>query len=96
MMILTGLGPLEIMFYVYLLQSTKDNEWYTGYTDNLKRRVAEHNNSRSISTKQRAPFLLLYYEACSNKYDAIAREKYLKSGMGKRFLKNRLKFALKT
>ncbi|MDP4038884.1 MAG: GIY-YIG nuclease family protein, partial [bacterium] len=44
-----------------------------------------------VSTKNRGPFQLIYYEACKNKLDAYAREKYLKSGMGKRYLKNRIK-----
>jgi len=88
----TGCGPLEIMFYVYLLKSERDNNWYTGYSKDLQKRILEHNQGRNLSTKNRGPFKLLYYEACLNEQDAKAREKYLKSGMGKRYLKNRLKF----
>jgi len=51
----------------------------------------EHNSNKICSTKGRGPFLLIYYEACLNQQDATAREKYLKTGMGKRFLRNRLK-----
>ena len=80
------------MFYVYVLQSLKDGQFYTGYTDDLKRRVAEHDGGLNISTRPRRPFELIYYEACHNEKDALAREKYLKSGMGKRYIKNRLKF----
>jgi putative endonuclease len=65
--------------------------FYTGFTDDLRRRVAEHNNRTEFSTKSRAPFELVYYEACLNKYDALRREKYLKSGMGKKFIRNRIK-----
>lgn len=79
------------MFYTYVLQSKKDSRWYTGYTDDLRKRFRQHNNDQVVSTKGRAPFNLIYYEACLNQGDAIAREKYLKSGMGKRYLKNRLK-----
>lgn len=43
------------------------------------------------STKHRSPFHLIYYEVCLNEYDARSREAYLKTGMGKRYLKNRLK-----
>ncbi|MDP8314270.1 MAG: GIY-YIG nuclease family protein [Candidatus Celaenobacter antarcticus] len=78
-------------YYVYLLQSLKDDKWYTGYTSNLKKRLGEHNKGYIKSTKNRRPFELIYYESCLNEEDAIAREKYLKSGMGKRYLKNRLK-----
>jgi len=79
------------MFYVYVIQSKKDTKWYTGFTDNLQRRFKEHNNGKIFSTKGRGPFELIYYEVCINKQDARAREIYLKSGMGKCYLKNRLK-----
>ena len=78
-------------YYVYVLQSIKDQNWYTGYTNNLKKRLKEHNKGRNISAKHRRPFRLIYFEGCLNKEDAKAREKYLKSGMGKRYIKNRLK-----
>ena len=79
------------MFYTYILQSKKDRDWYTGYTNDLRKRFRQHNSNEVLSTKGRGPFSLIYYEVCLNQHDAIAREKYLKSGMGKRYLKNRLK-----
>jgi len=79
------------MFYTYILQSKKDNKWYTGTTSDFRKRFKEHNDGLSVSTKNRGPFLLIYYEACLNQKDAFSREKYLKSGMGKRYLKNRIK-----
>ena len=82
------------MFYTYVLQSKKDKHWYTGFTDDLRERFRQHNEDKVLSTKGRGPFILIYYEACLNKNDALAREKYLKSGMGKRYLKNRLKRSL--
>ncbi len=78
-------------YYVYVLQSLNDHNWYTGYTYNLKKRFKQHNDGKNISTKNRRPFKLIYYEGCLNEEDAKAREKYLKSGMGKRYIKNRLK-----
>ncbi|MCL5676123.1 MAG: GIY-YIG nuclease family protein [Patescibacteria group bacterium] len=78
------------MFYVYVLKSLKDLNWYTGSTNNLKRRFIEHNNGESFSTKHRRPFILIYYEACINEEDARTREKYLKTAWGKRYLKSRL------
>jgi putative endonuclease len=78
-------------FYVYILQSTRTHKWYTGYTSNLRKRFNEHQNNESLYTKGRGPFNLIYYEACLNEYDARARESYLKSGMGRRYLRNRLK-----
>ena len=87
--------PLEIipqtMFYTYIIKSKKDNKWYTGHTKDLRKRFQEHNSDKVSSTKGRGPFELIYYEACINEEDAKMREKYLKSGMGKRYIKNRLK-----
>ena len=79
------------MEYVYVLHSKADSQLYTGLTSDLKRRLEKHNAGEVPSTKHRVPFRLVYYEACLSRTDAAAREKYLKSGMGKRYLKNRLK-----
>jgi putative endonuclease len=79
------------MWYTYILLSNKDKRWYTGCTSDLRKRFEEHNSNKLLSTKGRGPFRLIYYEACPNKKDAYSREKYLKSGMGKRYLRNRLK-----
>lgn len=80
------------MFYTYVLLSLKDNQWYTGISNDLKRRFSDHNKGLVYSTTKRRPFKLIYYEACLHESDAKAREVYLKSGMGKRFIRNRLKF----
>jgi len=79
------------MFYIYMLRSKKDNKLYTGYTDDLRKRFNRHNKGDIVSTSFRRPFELIYYEASINQQDATAREKYLKTGMGKRYIKNRLK-----
>ena len=81
-------------FYTYVLKCEKTNTFYTGTTGNLKRRVAQHINGKVHYTKGRLPVTLVYFEACLNRSDAFRREKYLKTGMGKRFLKNRLKGTL--
>ena len=83
------------MHFTYVLLSLKDKNFFTGYSNNLPKRVKEHKLGRVFSTKNRLPVILVYYEVCNNKADAIAREKYLKSGMGKRYIKNRLKNYLK-
>lgn len=80
-----------MMYYTYVIQSKKDKKWYTGSTNNLRKRLIEHNSGKVTSTKNRGPFILIYYEACLNEQDARCRERYLKSGMGKRYLKNRLR-----
>lgn len=79
-------------YYVYVLQSKKDKHWYTGFTVDLRKRLKEHNEGKYTAwTKGRGPFELIYYEASKNKQDARSREIYLKTGTGKRYLKNRLK-----
>ncbi len=79
------------MYYTYVIKSKKDSKWYTGFTSDLRKRFSDHNAGKVSATRNRRPFELIYYEACCSSQDATAREKYLKSGMGKRFLKNRLK-----
>ena len=79
------------MHYVYVIQSKKSGYLYTGYTADLRKRFNQHNENKHGFTKKRGPWELIYYEACHNQQDATSREKYLKSGMGKRYLKNRLK-----
>lgn len=70
------------MFYVYLLRSQRDGDFYIGYTDNLRRRFSEHNRGRVTSTKGRVPFALAYYEAYRAELDARNRERQLKRRAG--------------
>lgn len=78
------------MFYVYVLQSKKDGKLYTGFTDNLHKRLLKHNAGKVFSTKSRRPLRCIYAEICANKDDARQRERYLKTGIGKRYIKQRL------
>jgi putative endonuclease len=80
------------MFYVYLLHSAKDNGFYIGFSTDLKRRLSEHTRRASFATKSRDPWKLIYYEA---REDAEGREKFLKSGGGRRFLRAQLRHYLK-
>ncbi|MCX5726312.1 MAG: GIY-YIG nuclease family protein [Candidatus Saganbacteria bacterium] len=79
------------MYYTYILRSLKDKKLYVGFTEDIQKRFNEHNSGLVKSTKDRMPFELIYYEACLNKLDAIKREKYFKTGFGRRFIKERLK-----
>jgi len=63
------------MFYVYILQSKKDGELYTGCTNDLKKRFREHNNGLVFSTKLKKPHKIIHYEAFLNKKDAFMRKK---------------------
>lgn len=78
------------MFYTYVLKSKIDNKLYVGFTDNLKRRLFDHNSGKVTATKYRRPLETVYFEGCLSKEKAIKREKYLKTGFGKRFLKDRI------
>ena len=77
--------------YVYVLRSNSDKMLYTGYTSNLKQRLQLHNEGKVPFTRNRIPIELIYFEGCNNQQDATRREKYLKSGNGKNYLRNRLK-----
>lgn len=83
------------MFYVYIIKSKKDNSTYIGYTNDLKRRVKEHNNGENKYTKNKYPYELIYYEAYKNISDAKYREKNLKRfAQGYSQLKRRIKNSL--
>lgn len=83
------------MFYVYILKSKTDNQLYLGYTNDLRRRLEEHNSGKNKATKSRFPLDLIYYEAYRNKSDAKYREKMLKlNGRALGQLKRRIKFSL--
>jgi len=66
------------MFYVYVLKSQKDGKLYIRYTSDLKRRFSEHNKGQSLSTKNRTPLILVYYESYHSSRDARTREAKLK------------------
>ncbi len=78
-------------WYTYVLRSLKDGETYTGSTGDLRKRFKQHAEGETRSTKGRRPLELIYYEMCKNEIDARTREIFLKTGMGKRYLKSRLK-----
>jgi len=84
------------MHYHYILQSLKDGNFYTGTTSDLRRRIKEHDAGKNFSTAPRKPFKLIYYEAYLLKEDAEARERYLKTSMGRRVIRKQLRNYLKT
>ncbi len=79
------------MYYIYILQSLKDNSLYTGFTNSLLRRLSEHNQGLSLATKGLRPWKIIYYEAYQLEADAKCREVFLKSGSGKKYLDKQLK-----
>jgi putative endonuclease len=79
------------MFYVYVIESQKTLDLYKGFTVDVNKRLKEHNKGVTKSTKNGIPWKLIYCEVFKNKQDAIEREKYLKSGWGRKYLEKVLK-----
>ena len=79
------------MFYVYVLQSAKSGGYYVGYTEDLKKRLKEHNSGQNKSTKASVPWEVIFYEAYGNQEDALRRERYLKTTQGRQAIRRMLK-----
>lgn len=75
------------MFFVYAIKSNDRNYIYVGLTNNLDRRIEEHNSGKNRTTKPYRPFRLIYSETFSTRSEARIKEKILKSGFGKEYLK---------
>jgi putative endonuclease len=79
------------MYYVYVLESSTKN-WYIGFTENLKRRLSEHQaKSGGKTTRQGMGWKLIYFEGYRMKMDAVGREKFLKGGSGRTYLNKQLR-----
>lgn len=84
------------MFYLYVLRSKKDGDLYIGSTNDLRRRLLEHNRGDAFSTKNRRPFEIRYYESYFSESDARKRESMLKKdGRALSQLKERISKSLK-
>jgi putative endonuclease len=83
------------MYYLYILLLS-NKQLYTGITEDLKRRQAEHKNGKVISTQNRRPLELIHYEVYKLKSDVLRREKFLKTTEGKRLLKQQIRDILET
>jgi len=84
----------KLKYCVYVLYSIKDDKFYIGFTEDLKRRLTEHFQGNSKSTGSRRPFHLVFCEYYLSKVDAMRREKYFKTTAGKRALRLMLKDSL--
>lgn len=85
------------MFYVYLLRSQSSPERvYTGFTEDLRQRLAEHNAGKSTHTKKFTPWILETYLAFSERDQALAFERYLKTASGIAFARKRLRHSSPT
>jgi putative endonuclease len=79
-------------YYVYLLECQDDKSWYVGFTADLRTRINDHQKGRGYrTTSMKNNWQLIYYESYLKKSDAIGREKFLKGGAGRKYLKKQLK-----
>jgi len=85
---------MTYVFYVHLLRSVADDGFYIGFSRDLKRRFSEHKRGICFATKHRRPWKLIYYETYTEREDAEKRERYLKSGAGRRLLRHQLRHYL--
>ena len=85
----------DAVFYVYVLRSESDSGFYIGFSTNLRGRLRQHQDGESVATSHRAPWKLIYYEAYTQREDAEGREKFLKSGAARRFLRTQLRHYLR-
>jgi len=80
--------------WVYILQSESSGKLYKGQTSDLERRLKRHNTheagSRRYTYKQKGPWRLLYSEDFSTRSEAMKREKFLKSGQGREWIKSNI------
>lgn len=74
-------------YYTYILRSDIDGRLYKGHTDDVEKRLKEHNTGKTKSTKGYIPWKLVYIETFKTKQEAILREKYFKTGSGRELLK---------
>jgi putative endonuclease len=72
--------------FVYVLKSLKDKKRYIGLTNNLDKRLNEHNRGKVAATKNRIPFELIYFEKYEKRDVAAKREKFFKTGRGREYL----------
>jgi putative endonuclease len=81
-------GAHKLMFFVYAIKSLTKNYIYVGLTANTEIRIAEHNRKKEKTTRSYAPFETILTEEYDTRIEARKREKYLKSGAGKEYLKS--------
>ncbi|MCX6794358.1 MAG: GIY-YIG nuclease family protein [Candidatus Gottesmanbacteria bacterium] len=78
------------MFYLYILKSLKYNKSYVGCTNNLERRLKQHNNGDHIYTKRYVPWIIVYSERLKDRKEARTREIYFKSSTGRRWMRDHI------
>ncbi len=78
------------MYYIYVIKSRDYGTRYVGSTDNPIQRLREHNNGKCRYTKGRKPWKIIRQESYTTRGEAMRREKFLKSGQGRKWLDTRM------
>ncbi|MFH1029987.1 MAG: GIY-YIG nuclease family protein [bacterium] len=79
------------MYYVYIIQSINfPKQIYTGFSEDIKNRINDHNKGKSVHTNKFKPWKLIYYCVFNNKKTALDFERYLKTASGIAFRNKRL------
>ena len=79
------------MYYNYVLRDKETGEYYIGFCSDVSKRLKEHLTKQVFSTRQYKSLELVYLEGCNSKTDVLIREKQLKTGFGKGYIKKRIK-----
>ena len=80
-------------YYAYILYSKKYQRFYKGHCENLDKRIIQHNQGFTKSTKPFIPWILIYFEGFESREEAMKRERYFKTAAGRRFLKEKIKIS---
>ena len=80
------------LYYIYIIENSFDQSWYIGFSTDVARRIDEHNKKigGKYTKKKKGDWKLIYIEGYIHKLDALGREKYLKSGAGRIYIKKQL------
>jgi putative endonuclease len=80
------------MFYAYVLKSRKNGKFYSGHTENLERRISEHNTNKNKKnfTCVNGPWDLVFFETFSSRAEAMKQEKFFKTGRGRGYIKEKV------
>ena len=77
-----------MVWYTYALKSKKDSTLYIGMSTDVAKRLLQHNAGKTVSNRHHTPFEVIYTREFQTRYEAREYEKYLKSGIGREFLKS--------
>jgi putative endonuclease len=75
-------------YFVYILQSERDGSYYIGHTSDLEDRLRRHNEGRSVYTRAKVPWRLIYHKIVDSKSEAVNREKEIKAKKGREYIEH--------